>query len=247
MHSMVDFFSLCINMDTIITAICSNDEPQPIIHQILLNFVTILNNPDWVRWSDNVGLMPLLHWYCYSFLKQIFNCNCFADFVTDLGNGNIMSEAHSITKLNTSTLKSGLMVLKMFCYQINLHPATMTATTVMPGSVTAYTVNPWNNTQASGPKKNEMNIPTDGASCPTSNTTFMPKQHNGIKCNPTTPNTNKDNPSNHQRQKKPHCRVKVDTAAKKKKDFGIFYFHNQSIKPYDPKAFCELHMQGKRV
>jgi hypothetical protein len=73
MHSMVDFSNLCINMDTIITAICSIDEPQPILHQILLNFVAIVNNPDWVRWSYNVVLMPSLHWYCYSFLKQIFN------------------------------------------------------------------------------------------------------------------------------------------------------------------------------
>ncbi len=62
-HSMVDFSSLCINMDTIITAICSNDKPQPILHQILLNFVAIVNNPDWVRWLDNVGSMSSLHWY----------------------------------------------------------------------------------------------------------------------------------------------------------------------------------------
>jgi hypothetical protein len=89
MHSMVDFSSLCINMDTIITTICFNDEPQPILCQILLNFVAIVNNPDWVRWSENVGSMPLLHWYCYSFLEQIFNC--FADFAFGFGNGNIMS------------------------------------------------------------------------------------------------------------------------------------------------------------
>jgi hypothetical protein len=46
MQSMVDFSSLCINMDTIITAICYNDEPQLILHHILLNFVAIVNNPD---------------------------------------------------------------------------------------------------------------------------------------------------------------------------------------------------------
>jgi hypothetical protein len=107
MQFMVEFSSLCINMDTIITAICSNDGPQPIFYQILLNFVAIVNNPDWVRWSDNVGLMPLLHWYFYSFLEKFFNC--FVDFATDFGNGNIMTEACPITKLNTSTLKSALM------------------------------------------------------------------------------------------------------------------------------------------
>ncbi len=49
MQSMVDFSSLCINLGTIITAICSNNGPQPILRQIHLNFVAIVNNPDWVR------------------------------------------------------------------------------------------------------------------------------------------------------------------------------------------------------
>jgi hypothetical protein len=220
MQSMVNFSSLCINMDTIITAICFNNRPQPIFCLILLNFVAIDNNPDWVHWSDYIGLMPLLHWYCYSFLKQIFNC--FADFATDFGNGNIMTEACPITKLNTSALKSALMVLKAFCSQINLHQATMTAITVMPGSVSAYNVNPWNNTQASGLRKDDKNSLMDGASRPTPNATFMPEQRNRGKRNPTTPNTNEENSSGRQRQKKPRRGVKVDTAAKEKKDLGMF-------------------------
>jgi hypothetical protein len=117
----------------------------------------------------------------------------------------------------------------------------MTAITVMPGSVTAYTVNPWNNTQASGPRTVERNYPRDGASHPTSNTTFMPEQRNGGKRNPTTPDTNKDNSSGRQRQKKPCCRLKVDTAAKKKKDLGMIYLCNPSINPADifPKDMPE--------
>jgi hypothetical protein len=122
-------------MDMIITAIYSNDGPKPILYQIHLNLVIIINNPDWVRWSDNVGLMPLLHWYCYRFLKQIFNC--FANFATDFGNGNIMTEACQITELNANALKSALTVLKTFCSQINLHQATKTAITLMPGSIAA--------------------------------------------------------------------------------------------------------------
>ncbi len=111
----------------------------------------------------------------------------------------------------------------------------------MPGSITAYTINPWNNTQASRPRKDERNSPMDGASCPTSNTTFTPEQRNGGKRGPTTPNTNKDNPSGHQRQKKPHHEVKVDIAAKEKKDVGMFYFRNLSINPADifPKNVTE--------
>jgi hypothetical protein len=140
-------------------------------------------------------------------------------------------------------LKIALVVLKTFYSQINLHQATMTAVTVMPGSITAYTLNPWNNTQASRPRKDEKYSLVDGSSCPTSNTTSTPKQLNGGKRNPTTPNTNKDNPSGRQRQKKPCCGVKVDTAAKEKKDLGMFYLHNPSIIPVDispkdmPKSF----------
>jgi hypothetical protein len=112
MHSMVEFSSLCINMDTIITTICSNDEPQPLLCQILLNFVAIVSNPDWVNWSESVGSMPLLHWYCFSFLEQIFNC--FANFTTDFGNGNIMFKTPLIAELNSSVLVCALTVMKTF-------------------------------------------------------------------------------------------------------------------------------------
>ncbi len=120
----------------------------------------------------------------------------------------------------------------------------MIAITVMPDSVSAYIVNPWNNTQASRLRKDDKNSIADGASHPTPNTTFTPKQRNGGKCNPTTPDTNKENPSGHQRQKKPHRGVKVDTAAKEKKDLGMIYLRNPSINPADifpkdmPKKLC---------
>jgi hypothetical protein len=117
----------------------------------------------------------------------------------------------------------------------------MTAITVMPGSVTAYIVSPWNNTQASGPRKDERPPPLDGASCPISNTISTPEQHNRGKRDPTTPDTNEDNPSSCQRKIKPCCGVKVDTAAKETKDFGMFYLHNVSIDPADisPKDMPE--------
>ena len=125
-----------------------------------------------------------------------------------------MTEAHPITELNTSALKSALTVLKTFCSQINLHQATMTAIMVMPDSFSTYNVNPWNNIQASRLRKEDKNSLVDCASRPTPNTTFMPEQRNGGKCDPTTPNTNEENPSGYKRQKKPRRGVKVDTAAK---------------------------------
>jgi hypothetical protein len=69
----------------------------------------------------------------------------------------------------------------------------------------------------------------------------MPEQRNGGKHSPTPPNTNEDNPSGHQRQKKPCCGVKIDTAAKEKKDLCMFYLCNPSINPVDifPKEMPE--------
>jgi hypothetical protein len=159
-----------------------------------------------------------------------------------------MTEACPITKLNTSALQSALMVLKTFCSQINLHQATITAITVMSGSVTAYMVNPWNNTQPSGPRKDEKNSLADGASCPTSNTTFMPEQCNGGKRNPTTPDRKEDNPSGRQRQKKPGRGVKVDTATKEKKDLGMFtsVTHPSTLQTFSqricPKSFALISL-----
>jgi hypothetical protein len=128
----------------------------------------------------------------------------------------------------------------------------MTAITVMPGSVTAYTVIPWNNNQDSKPRKDERNFPVNGASHPISNATYTPEQRDGGNCNPTTPDKNEDNPSGHHRQKKPGRGVKVDTAAKEKKDLDMFYLHNASINPADifpkdmPEKLCtDFTCKGK--
>ncbi len=166
--SMIDFSSLCINMNTIITAICSRDMPQPILCQILLNFVAIVNNPDWVHWYESVGGMPLLHWYSYSYLER--NFNCFANFATVLGNGKVMSKSFWIPELNTKALVHAVIVMKTFCDQINLHQAMMTPIMVIPGVIAAYTISLWNNTQACGPPKNNNNSSLiDGASHSNSN------------------------------------------------------------------------------
>jgi hypothetical protein len=138
MQNMTDFSSLCITMDTIITAICSNEEPQSIPWQILLKFVSIFNNPEWVSWSESIGAMPNLHWYCYTFLKRIFNC--FADFAMDFGNGNIMSESRPIAKLNTQALVKALTVMNVFSNQINLHQATMLPVIISQSLVASYNI-----------------------------------------------------------------------------------------------------------
>ena len=95
MSLVVNFTSLCINIDSVITAITTADSLPPILRQFLLNFVRITNNTEWAHWHDlNPGRMPNLHWYCYSFLEKIFNH--MADFATHFGNVNVVSKGHPI-------------------------------------------------------------------------------------------------------------------------------------------------------
>ncbi len=71
MSLVVNFTSLSINMDSIITAIShhTTDSPPPILCQFLLNFIQITNNTAWACWHNpNPGCVPNLHLYCYLFL-----------------------------------------------------------------------------------------------------------------------------------------------------------------------------------
>ncbi len=52
MMSILDFLSLCINMDSITTAITSADNPLPILSQFLMKVIRITNNTKW-----HAGLM----------------------------------------------------------------------------------------------------------------------------------------------------------------------------------------------
>jgi hypothetical protein len=116
---MTNFSSLCINCDTIISAIFNRTGPQPLYCQILLKFINLLNNPDFDAWyAATKGSMPSLHWHIYSFLKQIFNL--FAKFATDFGNVNVMTGLRPLAELNTKQLVKALSVLKAFGDQLTL-------------------------------------------------------------------------------------------------------------------------------
>jgi hypothetical protein len=223
MIDITDFSSLCINMDTVISAICTSDEPQPIFRQILMNFVGLVNNPDWAKWTESVGAMPLIHWYCYSFLERIFNC--FADFATDFGNGNIISESRSIDELNTKGLINAITAFRAFRTQLQLNQAQMTPIIIMPSSVTAYTINAWNNTQTCPP--------TGGTPVPAS--TSPQADRRGDKREPTTPDTSVETkPSGRQQAKKAKkASTKADGPAKDRKEMGMFYLKNPNITPSD--------------
>jgi hypothetical protein len=65
--TMVDttnFSSLCINCNTIISAIVNSTRPQLLYHPVLLKFINLLNNLDFDAWyAATKGSMPSLHWH----------------------------------------------------------------------------------------------------------------------------------------------------------------------------------------
>jgi hypothetical protein len=67
MVDMTNFSSLCINCNTIISAILNSTRLQPLYCQILLKFISLLNNPDFDAWyAVTKGSMPSLHWHVYT-------------------------------------------------------------------------------------------------------------------------------------------------------------------------------------
>jgi hypothetical protein len=119
----------------------------------------------------------------------------------------------------------------------------MSPITVMPGSVSAYTVIASNNTRVSGPGKDGSNNSSDGALTSQKSNQGFANSNNcrGNKRDPSTPDTAEGKSSTRQRQKKARHVMKADTAAKEKKDLGMFYLKNPGINPSDvfPKDMPE--------
>jgi hypothetical protein len=137
MIDMTNFSSLCINSDTIISAIVDSTGPQPLYCQILLKFVNLLNNPNFDTWhAATKGGMPSLHWHVYSFLECIFNL--FAKFATNFGNVNVMTRLRPLAELNTKPLVKALTVLKAFEDQLTLAQSTNSPIPILAATISKF-------------------------------------------------------------------------------------------------------------
>jgi hypothetical protein len=139
MVSVVNFSSLCVNMDLIIMAITTADSSPPILRQFLIKFIKIINSTEWAQWFNATHLhMPLLHWHCYSFLKKVFNH--IADFPTNFGYVNVASENRLISELNIEPLICAIMTMRAFKDNIILHHSLGMPIVTMVSSIEAYTL-----------------------------------------------------------------------------------------------------------
>jgi hypothetical protein len=226
MFDMTEFSSLCINFNTIISAIVDSTGPQPLYPQILLKFVNLLNNPDFDTWyAATKGSMPSLHWHVYSFLKPIFNL--FANFATDFGNVNVVTGLRPLAELNTKLLVKALTVLKAFKDQL-----TLTQSTNSPIPILAATVSKFS-TGSLGTNSNVGTpAPAPISACALPDYTHQNQRRN-VKRDPSTPDES-TKAAAIQRQKKP-CRNGVTNPAKQRNvaDMGVFFLTKHDIKAID--------------
>ncbi len=108
MVDMTNFSSLCINCDSIISAIVDSLGPQPLYRQILLKFI----------------------------IERIFNH--FAKFAMDFGNVNIMTGLCTLAKLNTKPLVKALTVLKAFEDQLTLVQSTNSPIPILATTISKF-------------------------------------------------------------------------------------------------------------
>jgi hypothetical protein len=202
MANMTDFSSLCINCDTIISAIVISLGLQPLYPQILLKFVNLMNNRDFDTWyAANKTSMPYLHWHVYFFLEDIFNH--LAKFATDFGNVNVMSGSRPLTELNTNPLAKALTVLKALKDQLTLAQSTNSPITILAATVSKFSTR----TPGTNP------ISVIPASVPISASTLLENnqnQHHDAKRNPSTPDKGAKAAAV-QRQKKPRRNGATDS------------------------------------
>ena len=249
MSLVVDFTSLCINMDSIITVITTADSPSPILLQFLLNFVRITNNTEWAYWwESNPGRMPNLHWYCYSFLEKIFNH--IADFVTNFDNMNVVSKGRPISELNIQHIIRAARTMKAFEDNIVLHQSLGTPITILPSSIKAYTQSSWNKTNICHNSATNALSRDDRRTVQDDNqrgarTDVTSRTNVGDKQNPATPKGDAK-PSQVRRQKKERSAVTNDTPKHQNIDMGMVWLHNPKMRISDifptnlPKKVCVI-------
>ncbi len=217
---MTNFSSLCINCDTIISAIIDSLGPQHLYCQILLKFVNLMNNPDFDAWyATNKRSMPSLHWHVYSFLEHIFNL--FAKFAMDFGNVNVMTGLRPLAELNTKPLVKALTVLKAFEDQPLNSPIPILAATISKFSTRI----PGTNSNVGTPAQ----APIYASALPEN----TQNQCRNVKPDPSTPDMS-TKVAAIQRQKKPR-RIGATNPVKQHHvtDMGIFFLTKHDIKAID--------------
>jgi hypothetical protein len=157
-----------------------------------------------------------------------------ADFATEFGNLNVVSESHPILDLHIQPIIRATRTMKAFEDNVALHQALDTPIAILPSSIEAYTLSPLNKTNIchnlandaspcdnkhTGQDNHSRGAHSDAASCTNA----------GARRNLTTPE-GKTKPSQTQCQKKQRRTVANDTPKHQNMDMGMFWLRNPRIR-----------------
>ncbi len=230
MQDMGDFTSLCIDSDTVVMGMFSLEGPQPLYRHFLLMFVKIVNSRDWVDWfAKNGGDMPGVHWHLYVYVKIIFNL--LADFSKNIGNINIVTRGHPISKLNTRSLTKALRIMKAFITQVDLAQSTNSPIGICRSNICKYKVTPVNNMKCtiSSYSSRADNTKANGAS-PTTKTQNSCRNNAAKRDSAMTRDDNAKTLAV-QRLKKPCHSGATKSTKRNVMDMGMFFMKTSDVFP----------------
>ena len=109
--SVDDFTSLCVNIDTFISATADTTKgPKPLLHLIIMDFIETVNSPQFRNWYESAGSgMPFLHLHLalYGYLERVW-IN-FAAFAVNFSNSNVVTAGASLEGLDTKPITEEAM------------------------------------------------------------------------------------------------------------------------------------------
>ena len=120
-RSVEDFLSLCVNIDTFISATADTSKgPKPLLHLILMDFIETVVSPQFRSWYESSSSgMPSLHLALYGYLERVWIH--FAEFAVDFTNCNVITAGASLEDLDTRPIMTamiGYMGFKSYLMQV---------------------------------------------------------------------------------------------------------------------------------
>lgn len=230
--SVENFSSLCINIDTLVSGTVTTPvgRPTPIIRQIMIEFVKMVNG--WKHWMDIAGAeMPLLHVTLYVYLESAWIG--LATFATDFNNANVISKSRPLTNLHLQGLQSAIRSFKAFRDSFLNAQASNAVITSVPHHLRLAIV-PSESTNTSNGINRGRN--GDAGSSPPNGRRNSSGNSNQNKCN-TSGNGDQQSAqsnNNHQACSNKSARRggdQVDTAPPTNTERWMFYLKDASINP----------------
>ena len=135
--SVDDFTSLCVNIDTFITATADITKgPKPLLHLIMMDFIETINSPQFRNWYDSAKSgMPFLHLALYGYLER-FWVNI-AEFAVDFVNSNVITAGASLEELDTKSIYTAMIGYMGFKSHLMQVMALGTPMVFLPSNVAA--------------------------------------------------------------------------------------------------------------